>query len=436
MNINWADTPGVYYAIAYAISLCMMVQNSPRRWEKKKSMPALIGFGIFLCIFMTVMHGITQWLFIPFMLLIIMLMWAMVRILCTYDVLTSMYFTIRAFIIGEFIASFEFQLFYYAITYAHIPLTWLVNIIFIILIDGILIGIFYNLEKRNKDVNINLIINRNELLSVILIAIAIYTVSNLSYIFEGFRISDIVINQLYTVRTLVDMGGMAILYAYHMKLGELNMRLEAQRLSDMLEMQHNNYEMLRQSIDAINQKYHDLKYQISVLKSETDTKQSLEYLEQMEKEIKAYEAQNKTGNKTLDTILTAKSLYCQNNWIELTSVADGQALDFMEPMDISILFGNMLDNAIESVSQIEKKERRLIHLAIARQKGFLRIRMENCYDKEPKLENGVLVTSKDDRQYHGFGIKSIQNTVKKYGGSTTISAQNGWFELRILIPVK
>ena len=85
---------------------------------------------------------------------------------------------------------------------------------------------------------------------------------------------------------------------------------------------------------------------------------------------------------------------------------------------------------------IEKKERRLIHLAVTKQKNFLRIRMENCYDQELKFEKGMPVTSKSDKKYHGFGLKSIKSTVKKYGGSTTIQAENGWFEIRILIPLK
>ena len=67
----------------------------------------------------------------------------------------------------------------------------------------------------------------------------------------------------------------------------------------------------------------------------------------MEREIKIYETQNKTGNKVLDTILTSKSMHCQRHGIELKFMGEGQLLNFMEDMDISALFGNMLDNAIE-----------------------------------------------------------------------------------------
>jgi sensor histidine kinase regulating citrate/malate metabolism len=107
----------------------------------------------------------------------------------------------------------------------------------------------------------------------------------------------------------------------------------------------------------------------------------------------------------------------------------------MEPMDISTLFGNALDNAIESVRKLPQEEKRLIHVAVARQKDFLRIRVENYYEGNLVFENGLPATTKEDKEYHGYGLKSIRSTVKKYGGSITIDTNENWFELRILIPL-
>lgn len=77
----------------------------------------------------------------------------------------------------------------------------------------------------------------------------------------------------------------------------------------------------------------------------------------MEDEIRQYEAQNKTGNKVLDTVLTSKSLYCAKHGITFTCVADGTLLDFMDIMDICSIFGNALDNAIECELKIADKEK-------------------------------------------------------------------------------
>ena len=155
----------------------------------------------------------------------------------------------------------------------------------------------------------------------------------------------------------------------------------------------------------------------------------------MEQEIKCYEAQNKTGNRILDTILTATTIQCQSHGISLTCVADGKELEFMQPMDISALFGNALDNAIESVKKISDRQKRLIHVSVARQKNFLRIKVENCYEGDLEFENGMPKTTKQDKRYHGYGMKSIRKIVEKYNGSVTVNAEDGWFELRILMVV-
>lgn len=435
INIDWLNTPGGYYAVAYWISCCMVLLNSPRKIEWKKSLISTGLLGIALYILMTVTHGSPQWLFVPFMVSYFLLMWITINYNCRYDWKTAFYFTARAFIIGEFIASFEWQLFYYAVNYTDIPVNLFSIILFVLIIDGMIVFIMYRLEKKNWEVNQSIQVSGHELRSVVIITLAIFAVSNMSYVLEDTPLGDGFVQNLLVIRTLVDLGGVAILYAYHVQMGELKTRFEMEKLQDILNMQFHNYEMLEQSVNVVNQKYHDLKYQIAILKKETNEKESLEYLNQMENEIKAYEAQNKTGNKVLDIILTGKALYCQNNWIELTSVADGTLLERMDPIDISTLFGNMLDNAIESVSKIEKKEKRLIHLTVSQQKQFLRIKMENCYKEKLIFDNGMPTTTKKDKNLHGYGLKSIQSTVKKYGGSVTVQAENGWFELRILIPL-
>lgn len=64
------------------------------------------------------------------------------------------------------------------------------------------------------------------------------------------------------------------------------------------------------------------------------------------------------------------------------------------------------------------------------------IRVENYCQEPVTFKNGIPVTTKKDKHLHGFGMKSIISTVKKYGGSVTAEIEENWFELRILIPLK
>ena len=68
-------------------------------------------------------------------------------------------------------------------------------------------------------------------------------------------------------------------------------------------MQKENYRVSAESVELVNRKYHDLKHQIQLLRSEISAGDKLQYLDEMEREIQSFETQNKTGNKVLDTLL-------------------------------------------------------------------------------------------------------------------------------------
>ena len=295
--------------------------------------------------------------------------------------------------------------------------------------------IIYFIERKYYKEIKSLNVSYKEVTLVIVISLVVFTLSNISYVYTNTPFSARLSNDIFNIRTLVDFGGVAFLMAYHIQLTEIQMKIEVENLENLLEMQYVNYKISLMSIEMVNQKYHDLKHQIAVLKKAIDSADAIKYLDEMENEIKIYEAQNKTGNKILDTVLTSKSIYCQSKGINLTCVADGAALEMMDSIDVSILFGNILDNAIESVNKIQDNQRKLIHLTVARQKGFLRIRAENCYVGDLVFQNGLPITTKKRKFNHGYGLKSIQNIVKKYSGSVTFDTKNSWFEIRILIPL-
>ncbi len=150
-------------------------------------------------------------------------------------------------------------------------------------------------------------ITRRELLVVYFVLIMVYCISNVSYVDVKSIFSAGTAMDVFIIRTLADLSGMAVLYAYHIQVKEIQMRFEKDTLRNIMDMQYKNYKLSKESIDIVNQKYHDLKHQINLLKSGADSEKAGEYLEQMEREIKIYETQNKTGNKVLDTILTSKA---------------------------------------------------------------------------------------------------------------------------------
>ena len=427
------NTPGYYYAIAYALSVFVITCTNERKIGRWKLAVVSCAQFALLLFFMTVTDGVRQELFVPSMLLIVLLLLGYIYICNDFSLREAGFYFVKAFINGEFAASLCWQIYYYLRYVRGIQgelLKWVELILVYAVIFTILALMELNLKKDLEELHIT----RRELLVVIIIAASVFAMSNLSYLDQNGLFSGSFVMDIFIIRTLVDLSGIAVLYAYHVQVKEIQIRFEKDTLHNIMEMQYKNYQLSKENIDMVNQKYHDLKHQINLLKTQAYVGKSTSYLEKMEREIRVYETQNKTGNQILDAVLTNKAMICQNKEIELKFIVDGGALSFMEDMDVSALFGNMLDNAIESAEKQREKQKRLIWLYVTKEKQFVRIRTENYCDEKIRFKNGMPVTTKKDRRLHGYGMKSIKSTVEKYHGSVVAAQENNWFELKILLP--
>lgn len=117
-------------------------------------------------------------------------------------------------------------------------------------------------------------------------------------------------------------------------------------------------------------------------------------------------------------------------------MADGRELKQISVRDISIIFGNLIDNAMECVLQYEDPGDRLIQGEVYRKNEFLMIQFCNCFHGSIQYERNLPVTTKADKRNHGCGLKSVLYTVEKYHGTMKISTEKGWFSVKILIPIQ
>ena len=427
------NTPGYYYAIAYALSVFVITCTNERKIGRWKLAAVSCAQFALLLFFMTVTDGVRQELFVPSMLLIVLLLLGYIYICNDFSLREAGFYFVKAFINGEFAASLCWQIYYY-LRYVRGMQGELLKWVELILVYAVIFTMLALMELNLKKDLEELHVTRRELLVVIIIAASVFAMSNLSYLDQNGLFSGTFVMDIFIIRTLVDLSGIAVLYAYHVQVKEIQIRFEKETLHNIMEMQYKNYQLSKENIDMVNRKYHDLKHQINLLKTQAYVGKSTSYLEKMEREIRVYETQNKTGNQILDAVLTNKAMICQNKEIELKFIVDGGALSFMEDMDVSALFGNMLDNAIESAEKQREKQKRLIWLYVTKEKQFVRIRTENYCDEKIQFKNGMPVTTKKDRRLHGYGMKSIKSTVEKYHGSVVAAQENSWFELKILLP--
>lgn len=431
MNGILPDIPRFYTALAEwgACIVYLMTMNCRLRgWRFFIMSACALAVQAF---FLTITQGIGIYFWIPCMTAAVVLMFLFISICGRVSVADAGYYCVRAFVLAELAASLEWQI--YCFFWPRGDSTLYASLTILVVAYASVFFCTYLLEKRNTPKEGKLVITSKELFSTIVIGVAVFAFSNLSFVSAQTPFSSRYSSEIFIIRTMVDFGGFAILYAHHVQFYELRVRRELEAVQNILQNQYLQYQQSKESIELINRKYHDLKHQIGVLRAEPDAVKRGVYLDAMEAEIKTYEAQNKTGNPVLDTVLTSKSMYSASRGISLTCVANGKLLDFIDVMDICTVFGNALDNAIECAERITDPEKRLVHVAVFAQKSFLVMRFENYYEGELFFEGGLPATTKGNKAYHGFGLKSIRYVALKYGGTLVVRTEKNWFKLEILI---
>lgn len=428
------EIPRLHTAIAEWMACMIFI----RILKKKITGWKLIGLSVWMLLiqsaFLMATGKVNMWMWIPCMTVAVLFMILFISVCTVGSVYDAVYCALHAFIIAEFAASLEWQINCFFLHGKESYLQEYLSMILLLLIIFFVVGKLWTMPKLTNQV---LQVQPNELIAVLITAIAVFTISNVSFLPIWTPFSEQNNVTIANIRTMVDFAGVAMIYAYYAQKCELRTRQELNVMQNVLQNQYLQYQQSKESIDLINYKYHDLKHQIAALRAEENPERRSAFLDEMEADIHRYEVQNKTGNKVIDTILTSKNMICGQYHISLNCVIDGSLLKFMDTLDLCSIFGNALDNAIECEKKIPEREKRLIHVAVFAQKNFVIMRFENYFNGELQMQDGVPKTTKaKKKEFHGFGIKSIRYTVQKYEGAVNISQRENWFELKILLPVK
>lgn len=215
-------------------------------------------------------------------------------------------------------------------------------------------------------------------------------------------------------------------------LSENQYRREIALMEQVLYEERKQYQSVKENIDIINMKCHDLKHQLSNLSGKL-TEQEVASLQEA---IKIYDGNIKTGSEVLDVLLYEKQLVCEKDGIRLSCMADGKALSFMRTTHIYSLFNNALGNALEAVRSVTNPDMRVVDISVAQNGGMIEIEVSNYFEGERSIQDGLpLATTKDDKNHHGFGIMSMKYVAEQYGGTLQTTVLGPIFTLKIQIPM-
>ncbi|WP_162011205.1 ATP-binding protein [Streptococcus sp. S784/96/1] len=428
------DIPRIYTALAETFAVIIV---SLPILKKQSSLHSFIIKGAIILIGQVFLQFIADkfplYLWILGMFLNITWMYLSLYLLKN-SIKISFYLTAKSFVAAELTAALSWHL-YCLLAYKVRKFSLTSEIIFMG-ISYALCFISLALVERNADSNdTEKMIGKKEVLIAAFTALSIFLFSNIGFLLTEASLGFNDSSNIFILRSMMNFSGLLILLTQEAFRRDEYLRQELLAMQNAFQLQYNQYQAYRENSDIISRKVHDLKHQIGIIKDEANDEKRASYLHDMEISIREFESKVDTGNPVLDTIISQKSRYCLQHDITFTCLVQGELLNHLDVMDLSSLFGNAIDNAIEAVEKIPNKDQRLITLKISKYAQFAIIKLDNYDLSELHFTTESLPqTSKSDKQNHGIGLKSIRYICEKYQGHMTLTKKDNWVKLKIILP--
>lgn len=212
---------------------------------------------------------------------------------------------------------------------------------------------------------------------------------------------------------------------------------EQQREYDIVrvqnELQLRHYQELSEKYEESRQIIHDIKKHLRMVQelSAEDKQSAKQYAEDVLSSIEHMQKEFICSNCILSVIMSTKMDEAEDIGIKVKVDAIDVNLDFMADVDITALFANLWDNAIEANATVPIEDR-YINMSLLENRGFLLLQFVNPFHTPIIEENGRMKTTKN--KHEGLGISIIQQTVERYGGNVQIQHSDGVFRVEIVIP--
>lgn len=221
-------------------------------------------------------------------------------------------------------------------------------------------------------------------------------------------------------------------YLYDMLSEALYQKYKNVALQQQIQSYSNQMKVVMKSEEKVKGLRHDIKHhmnEIKLMASQGKNGDIQKYIDSMQEYMSNPEELVKSGNWEVDSIL---NYMLQQAKTELNSVQVNVELPetLKYSFDMNVVFGNLLENAIEGARRTKEKQ---MNVDISFQKGVLRIEIENSYDG--KLEKGEdkLLTTKVDKELHGIGLSNVKKVVEKYQGIMEIYPKKGSFCIIVIM---
>lgn len=266
--------------------------------------------------------------------------------------------------------------------------------------------------------------------------IFIVPTSGLIIILQQLKTEYMGIGSIIVSIAIVLLVNFSVFYLYDALIKTMDLQTE----NRIMQLENRSYKrelgLMKVSLQSVSSVKHDLVNHLGSLRTlieKGEGEGAVRYIDRLLEETKQMQTFVNTGNISVDSILNFKiEEAVQNNIVVVREFKIPSDLE-LEGYDMSVILGNLMDNAIRAVSKLKRDERK-IYLEMRFDRGRLLITVKNHFQGELKyLGENCLKSTKTEPEKHGIGLANIQKVVDRYQGSMSIGIQNQEFEVNIIL---
>ena len=260
--------------------------------------------------------------------------------------------------------------------------------------------------------------------------ILIYSLINMLVIAEGALQGQT--NFILTVNMgCIVLADLYLLYFIKVANEKNYLEGEIEILEKQAHVQYEYYLVQEQKYNATVHILHDVDKHVKSIEKlyeRGENGEATEYVKEIKNMLEPLIPIKYTGNPILDILLTDKAAISKEKKIKFDIKVDNINMDFLEAIDTTTIFGNLIDNAIEAVEKVE--EDRWIRISILPHQEMVFVRIENT-SLPLKWRNGFPVSEKGKN--HGIGLLNVKRSIEKYDGDISFQQKNGIVTVDLLL---
>lgn len=266
-------------------------------------------------------------------------------------------------------------------------------------------------------------------LSSVLNVVIIYIIS-----VEAMKLNDKPIKLLLTGMLCVSLLlNLFVIYFSGYVSRSLQLRKKVELMQERMDMQYNYYQNLEKKYEESQKIMHDIKKHMNVICDLNRSRGAAEYVDKVNAIIDHQALKFRSGNGILNIIVNEMMKKCEDSGIEFVCSVENISLSFIDDIDITAIFANLLDNAFEACESMDASRRKRIELRVYQFNNMVVVNTINTFQNPVVKHGDAFLSSK--KNHKALGLSNVSQAIDRYHGDINFDVEEDKFTVSIIFPI-